>query len=128
MITKDEILMGRDKEYPIEPVGLENNLNKLLAAVNKLRAKYGKPMFVSSGYRPGKYNTAAGGGKLSAHLSLEAVDFRDKDRAITNFCTDEVLEECGLWMEDPAVATTWCHVQTREPKSRVTGRTRVFKP
>jgi len=127
MISRDEILMKRDKEYPLTPT-LEANLAKLLVAVNKLRKLYGKPMFVSSGYRPGHYNAKAGGGKKSAHLSLEAVDFKDADRLLTNFCTDDILEECGLWMEDPAVATTWTHLQTREPKSRVPGRTRVFKP
>lgn len=127
MITREEILMKRDAQYPLTPE-LESNLAKLLVAVNKLRKLYGKPMFVSSGYRPGHFNVKAGGGKRSAHLSLEAADFADKDRALTNFCTDDILEECGLWMEDPAIATTWTHVQVREPKSRVPGRTRVFKP
>ena len=127
MITKDEILMGRDKMYPLDETQKEN-VEKLLLAVNKLRALYGKPMFVSSGYRPGAFNMKAGGGKRSAHLTCEAVDFKDVDRAITNFCTDEILEECGLWMESPDVATTWCHLQTREPKSRWNNRKRVFNP
>lgn len=127
MITRDEILMLRDKEYPLTPE-LETNLNNLLIAVNKLRQLYGKPMFVSSGYRPGHYNAKAGGGKKSAHLTLEAVDFKDISRELTNFCTDEILEKCGLFMEDPAIATTWIHLQLRKPKSRVDGRTRVFKP
>ena len=127
MITKDEILMGREIQYPLDEQQ-EKNLELLLVAVNKLRQLYGKRMFVTSGYRPGYYNTKAGGGKKSAHLTLEACDFADKSRELTNFCTDEVLEQCGLWMEDPSVATTWLHAQIREPKSRIPGRTRVFKP
>lgn len=126
-ITRKEVLMGRDVEYPLSEEQ-EKNLEKLLEAVNKLRSLYGKPMRVTSGYRPGHYNTKAGGGKRSAHLTCEAVDFADKDRALTNFCTDDILEQCGLWMESPDVATTWCHLQTREPKSRWNGRKRVFNP
>ena len=127
MITRAEVLMKRDIEYPLSKEQ-EENLEKLLVALNKLRALYGRPMRVTSGYRPGHYNTKAGGGKRSAHLTLEACDFADKDRALTNFCTDEILEQCGLWMESPEVATTWLHVQIREPKSRWNGRKRVFNP
>lgn len=118
MITKKEILMGRDVEYPLTEE-LEKNLEKLLEAVNKLRSKYGKPMIVSSGYRPGKYNVAAKGAKNSAHLTCEAVDFKDADGELKKFCTDEVLEECGLYMEHPDNTPTWLHVQIRETKNRV---------
>lgn len=119
--------MGREIQYPLDEQQ-EKNLELLLIAVNKLRTLYGKPMMVTSGYRPGHYNTRAGGGKKSAHLTAEACDFADKDRSLTNFCTDEILEQCGLFMEDPTVATTWTHLQTRIPKSKVNGRIRVFKP
>jgi len=127
MITRDEILMGREKAEPLSKEQ-ESNLDKLLIAVNKLRALYGKQMIVSSGYRPPSINTKVGGGSRSCHLTCEAADFADKSRDLTNFCTDDILEQCGLWMENPEVAKTWVHVQTREPKSRVKGRTRVFNP
>ena len=127
MITKEEILMGRDVQYPLSEEQ-RNNLGMLLIALNKLRKLYGKPMYVTSGYRPGHYNVKAKGGKNSAHLTCEAADFADTDRDLTNFCTDEILTQCGLFMEDPSVATTWCHLMIRFPKSRVDGRTRVFKP
>jgi len=127
VISKNEILMGREKVDPLSE-DQEANLEKLLIAVNKLRALYGKPMHVTSGYRPASVNAKIGGGKKSAHLTLEACDFADKDRSLTNFCTDDILEECGLWAEDFRIATVWLHVQIREPKSRVSGRTRVFIP
>lgn len=127
MISRAEILKNRELEYPLT-AELEANLNRLLIAVNKLRHLYGKPMFCTSGYRPGHYNTDVKGGSKSSHLFCAAADFRDHDRSLTNFCTDDILEKCGLWMEDPAIATTWVHVQTKEPKSRIPGRTRVFKP
>lgn len=121
MISRKEVLMGRDTEYPLE-AEVEKNLEKLLKAVNLLRELYAKPMNVSSGYRPGKYNTAAGGAKNSSHLTCEAVDFKDADGLIKKFCTVEVLEKCGLYMEHPDNTPTWCHVQIRPTKNR------IFKP
>jgi len=123
MITKKEILMGRDSEYPLTPE-LESNLNKLLEAVNKFRTAYGKPMIVSSGWRPGKYNKAAGGAAKSAHVTCEAVDFADADGKLKAYVAKnpKILEQCGLYMEDPGATKTWMHVQTRPTKNR------IFKP
>jgi hypothetical protein len=123
MISRSEVLMGREVEYPLTPK-MEENLGKLLVALNKLRAKYNKPMSVSSGYRPGKYNTAAKGAAKSAHLTCEACDFRDPDGAIDKFCMDnqQLLAEWGLWLEHPDSTPGWCHLDTR-PRSN-----RVFKP
>lgn len=118
MISRAEILMGRDKEYPLTKE-LEANLNRLLNAVNKLRALYGKPMYVSSGYRPGKYNKAANGAKNSAHITCEAVDFKDLDNALKSWITVKILEDCGLYMEWPGATPTWCHLQIRPTVSRV---------
>lgn len=121
MITRDEILMGRDKLYPLSPQ-LESNLSKLIIALNKLRALYGKPMFVSSGYRPGEFNTKAKGAKNSSHITCEAVDFKDADGAIKKFCTPEILIQCGLFMEHLDATPTWCHLQIRPTNNR------IFKP
>lgn len=125
MITREEILMQRDKEFPLTPE-LENNLKKLLEAVNKFRKAYNKPLFVSSGYRPGAYNKAAGGAKKSNHMICLAVDFKDKDGEVDKFAKDnlKLLEECGLYLEDPDHTPGWCHLQCSPPKS---GK-RVFKP
>lgn len=121
MISREEILMGRDKEYSLTKE-LETNLTKLLAAVNKLRALYGKPMYVTSGYRPGKYNRDAAGAAGSPHIYCQAVDFKDTDGKLKKWITKEILIECGLYMEDPAHTPTWLHVQTRPTKNR------IFKP
>lgn len=123
MISRDEILMGRDKEYPLNQE-LENNLKTLLLAVNKFRTLYGLPMTVSSGYRPGKYNSAAGGAKTSSHLTLQAVDFKDADGKIKAFILKDIsiLEKCGLYMEHQDATPTWCHLQIRPTKNR------IFKP
>ena len=118
MISRDEILMGRDKEFPLS-AELEENLANLLVAVNKLRDLYGKPMYVSSGYRPGHYNTDAGGAKNSTHCLCMAVDFHDQDNALKNWITVDILEQCGLYQEDPKRTLTWLHVQTRVTHNRV---------
>lgn len=118
MISKAEILTGRDIEYPLTPE-LEANLEKLLIAVNKLRALYGKPMYVSSGYRPGHYNEAAGGAKSSTHLVCKAVDFKDTDGSIKKWLTADILEACGLWQEAPERTPTWVHVDIRPRTNRI---------
>lgn len=123
MISREEVLMKRDIEFPLTKE-LEANLKKLLENLNKFRQKYGKPMLVSSGYRPGKYNKSAGGAKSSAHLSCEACDFKDADGKLKEFVKKNptVLEECDLYMEAPESTPTWIHLQTRATKNR------VFKP
>lgn len=120
MISKDEILMGREGEYPLS-LDQQKNLDRLLVAVNIVRAAYGKPLHVTSGYRPGKYNVAAGGAKASCHLTCEAVDFEDRSRDFTKWCIShlEILEKAGLWMESPLDTATWVHLQTRPVKNRV---------
>lgn len=123
MITVSEILMGRHHEYPPTPEMLDN-LSTLLVRVNRLRQAYAKPMFVSSGYRPGHYNKQAGGAKGSAHLDCSAVDFRDRDGKLKKFLLDNthLLEEFDLYMEDPARTPTWVHLDIKPRK------TRIFKP
>lgn len=117
-ITREEILMGRDKEFPLTPE-LNTNLDNLLIAVNKLRDLYGQPMYVSSGYRPGHFNTDAGGAKNSAHSLCEAVDFHDNDNKLKNWLTVEILEQCGLYQEDPTKTPVWLHVQIRPTINRI---------
>lgn len=123
MISDHEILMGRQKEYPLDE-DQKKNLKALRNAVNAFRKAYGKPMYVSSGYRPGKYNKAAGGASKSAHLTCEAVDFEDNSGKIKQFIKDNpsILEDCGLYMEHPDNTPTWVHLQTRKTKNR------IFKP
>lgn len=115
--------MGRDVEYPLN-AALESNLAKLLQRLNAFRSLYGLPMYVSSGYRPGKYNKAAGGAKTSAHLSCEACDFKDDDGKLKAFIAAHpgCLEDCDLYMEAPIATPTWVHLQTRKTTNR------IFKP
>jgi len=67
-------------------------------------------MKVTSGYRPGRYNTAAGGAKKSNDTICLACDFADADGALAAYCLAnlDVLEKSNLYMEDPAHTKGWC--------------------
>lgn len=125
MISRDEVLMGRDAEFPLN-AQLESNLQRLLKALNAFRAEYGQPMLVSSGYRPGHYNKDAGGATNSPHITCEACDFHDVDRSLVTFAANrlDVLESCGLYLEMPSHTPTWCHLQVRPIPSGA----RIFLP
>lgn len=118
-VTESEYLMGRDKQAPLD-VTMRKNMEKLLIACNLIRDLYGKPMTVSSGYRPTSVNAATpGSAKASAHLTCEACDFEDKDRKLIQWLLRnmDILERAGLYMESPINTPTWVHVQTRAPRS-----------
>lgn len=121
--TEQEILKGREAGYPLTP-RMKLNLAALITALSDVREAWGKPLVVTSGYRPGSFNKNAGGAKNSAHLTCEAADLADPDRSFAKWCLDnlDVLERAGLWMEDPKYTKGWVHLQTR-PVS-----VRVFKP
>lgn len=126
MISRAEVLMGRDAQYPLTQE-MEANLAKLLEAVNKFRTDYNIPMTVTSGYRPAAINaTIANAAKKSNHMVCLACDFHDSDGAIKSYCLANLdkLALYGLWMEDPGSTPTWCHLQCVPPRSG----NRVFKP
>jgi hypothetical protein len=116
MISRDEILKGQSC-----PQSLESNLQGLLIALNKFRDVWGQPMIVNSGYRDPQHNAAIGGARSSAHMFCQAADFRDLDRTLTHYCQTNlaILEQCGLWMEDPSYTPTWVHLQSRPAKNRI---------
>lgn len=119
-IAHHEVLMGRDKDAPLSPEQ-KANLDRLVVALNVVRQAYGKPMRVSSGYRPGVFNLKAGGAKKSAHLTCEACDFADEDGELAAWCLKNVplLEKAGLYLENPSFTKGWVHLQTRPTKNRI---------
>lgn len=126
MITRREVLMGRDALYPLTPE-LEANLELLLIALNAFRRAYGKFMVVSSGYRPPEINKGvAGAAKRSNHMLCLACDFKDTDGSLGAWCLAnlKVLEECGLYLEHPSATRGWVHLQVVAPRSG----NRVFYP
>jgi hypothetical protein len=79
---------------------------------------------LSSGFRPAHFNKAAGGSARSGHLTCEAIDIKDPNNEIGKKILDrlDLLEKCGLYLEDISYTPQWLHLQIR-PTSR-----RVFRP
>ena len=105
-ITKSEILMNRDKQFPEDYTQeVSDNIDKLLILLNKFRDLYGIPMSVSSGWRPDTINKKIGGAKKSNHMKGLACDFVDKDGKLAEFALEMdkqgKLKELGLWLENP---------------------------
>jgi uncharacterized protein YcbK (DUF882 family) len=117
-MTELDILMGRDKEYPLD-ASMKNNLLVLTRKVAELETLYGKPFVLTSGYRPGRYNAAVGGSPRSSHMTCQAVDISDRDGKLKEWCVKniEVLNKLGLYMEDPLKTKTWVHLQIRKTKN-----------
>lgn len=126
MLTRSDILMGRDVAYPLDELQ-EQNLEKTLATMQALEQLLGFELTVTSGYRPAAINArVAGAAPKSKHIQCLAVDFSDESGALAYWCLNNIdwLERLGLWMEHPDFTEGWVHLQVVPPKS---GR-RVFKP
>ncbi len=123
--SRAEYLKGREVYYPLTEE-MEANLIKLLKAINPIREAYGKGLIITSGYRSPADNAAARGAKKSNHLMCLAVDFKDTDGKFAEWCLAhlDLLEQHGLYMEDPAYTKGWAHLQYAKPASG----NRVFKP
>lgn len=124
MIYRHEILKGRDKDAPLD-AQQEKNLEILLERLNAFRKDWGKPITISSGYRPPAYNKGVGS-KKSWHLFCAAADLYDPDRALaTHFITNQGdLVKYDFYIEHPAWTPTWLHIQIFPPSSGL----RIFKP
>jgi hypothetical protein len=118
-----EYLKDREIEYPLSPE-FKENMKALLDKLDVVRVDWGRPLLISSGYRPGRYNQVVGGAKNSAHLSCEAVDVLDRTGDLADFLTEDRLIAYGLYLENPARTPGWCHLQTRATKSGA----RIFNP
>lgn len=119
--TRDQLMQGRDTEYPTTEL-METNAAILLYRVNHLLADYGQPVpGINSGYRPGRYNVSAGGALHSAHLTCEAVDLADSDGSLKQWlaANPDMLARHNLYQEAPASTPSWVHLQTRPTTNRV---------
>lgn len=130
MITKAEILMNRDTQYPDDYTQeISNNIDRLLIALNKFREAYGIPLIVSSGWRPESINKKIGGAKKSNHMIGLACDFKDPNGEIDAFAKEMdkqgKLKEWGLWLENPVSTPGWCHLDI---KNRGDRKSNIFNP
>lgn len=135
MISLQAFWMGRDRQYAGELTDeIRENAEETLGKVNALleRAGFENINAVASGWRPRVLNdVTSNAGKKSKHITAEAIDIPDADRKLAHWCLDnlDVLQEIGLWMENPrwtwsAKGNHWLHLQIVPPES---GR-RVYVP
>jgi hypothetical protein len=122
VISKDELLMGRDKLFPQDYTQqISDNLDDLLEKIKKVRAAYGKPMKVASGWRPPAVNAGTkNAAPNSNHMTGHAVDIADADGALWTWVLQnlQLMTDLGLYMEDKRWSPTWVHFQNLPPKSK----------
>lgn len=100
----------------------QDNLIRLVSNVlQPIRDKFGKPIYVNSGYRCEALNKAVGGVKTSEHLTGNAADINSSDnKALWKLITDMInageikLGQC-IW-EKGTNAPTWIHLSNPSAK------------
>lgn len=97
------------------------NLTVLVMAVlDPLREKLGKPIRITSGYRGFQLNRSVGGSKTSQHCKGEAVDFvcdNPKDLAwCFYYIWDNLPFDQLIWEKGDKTAPAWVHVSFRDEK------------
>lgn len=126
MITLEEYLMGREELYPLTDEQ-KINAQETVKRINELLAVCNLERRVTSGYRPEAINAKIkNAAKKSKHITCQACDIEDKDRALSTWCLEnvEILVQRGLWLENPDHTPTWVHLQIVPPGS---GK-RIFNP
>jgi hypothetical protein len=120
MILPKEYLMGRDKDFPLDMLQATNMAN-LLSRVNHLIATLKIEARVTSGYRPTALNKTIGGAKMSTHTVCAGIDLSDRDGSLGRLlrANSRLLEEYGLWLENPDFTKGWVHLDTKTRKNRI---------
>lgn len=88
----------------------------LVAILDILRNKIGKPVIITSGYRTPEWNTKCGGAKYSYHMRGMAADIRVNEmtpKQVANILNGIIPNECGI-----IVYSGWIHIDTRSNKYR----------
>lgn len=119
MITMDQYTMGRDVRFPLTDQ-MKKNASYLLDRITHLENYFGKPLIMTSGYRPHQINMQVpGAAPLSTHETCEGIDLHDANGILSKWLLNSlgILKKLGLYMEDPASAKDHVHLQTRAPKS-----------
>lgn len=127
-ISKDEILMGRDKKYPKDYSSqISDNIDQLLIPINKIRDAYGYSMIVASGWRPPAINLSTPGAAAhSKHMIGLAVDIQDTNGALMKWVLQnlQLMKDLNIFIEDFCYTPNWVHLQLGKPTS---GK-RIFIP
>lgn len=111
------------------PIAEQHNLEELLVKMNKVRAAYGKPMIITSGYRSEQDQKRINPKAMnSKHRTGNACDVLDNDGKLHEWCkaNEKLLTEIGLWLENRQ--GNWIHFQAKPFGSYKPGGTIWFNP
>lgn len=115
-------------EYSAE---IEGNAAELIAKVNMMLDILELPgVKITSGWRPQSVNDATPrAAKKSSHISGQGIDIQDRFRYLAKLLLrqHDVLERCGLWMEDPVDAKDHVHLQSVPFPSWKPGMKRIYR-
>lgn len=128
MISKDELLKGRDQQFPDDYTQqISDNLDMLLPLLNQIRTAWAQPMIVDSGWRsPSENANTPGAAAHSKHMLGLAADIQDLDGSLWAWVLQNLalMQQLGIYMEDRRWTPTWVHFGYGPPAS---GK-RIFVP
>ena len=116
---------------PQSGTAIYNNLNFLMNDLDKVRETYGKPIIVTSGYRPPILNAKVGGSPTSAHKYGLAADIKSKSSLNDNVKIleaaieskipfDQLIIEYPTFEKGKLVSMKWLHVGIRSnPRKQI---------
>lgn len=84
------------------------NLQRVADVLEQVRALFGKPLVISSGYRSPALNAAVGGAQSSAHLTGLAADFTVP--GMTPSDTAKAIAKAGIKFDQLIYEGTWVHI------------------
>jgi uncharacterized protein YcbK (DUF882 family) len=74
--TVGEVTQRDPRRVPAAGSSIEKNILTIARELDKIRSEWGKPVLVTSWYRPAAVNRAIGGASASQHINGGAVDIR----------------------------------------------------
>lgn len=104
---------------------LQNLVEKVLDPV---RERFGKPIYVNSGYRCKELNRVVKGSITSQHLTGQAVDItasqKEDNKKIFDIIVELGLYDQLIWERGDVNFPQWIHVSYREPMRKEKLRTK----
>lgn len=107
MVNSTTATQNKIDNWPNDP-DIMDNIICTMECLDQIREEYGKPLYITSGYRCPELNRTVGGVKTSQHLKGQAADINlgsvEKNRAFFNWCRDNadfdqlIDEKKGQWV------------------------------
>jgi uncharacterized protein YcbK (DUF882 family) len=112
-------LLKKINNTPNEAVKV--NLEILMEQLDKIRAKWGRPIYVNSGYRCPELNKAVGGVKTSQHQLGVAADITTKNATLDKQLYDMIVQnfdydQC-IW--EKSGSSVWIHYSYVRPNRKL---------